>query len=814
MKKPIFKSLILTLVLGLFLWPNLSFAQSDPLILEVSTLKKEVSPNEEVDFIVSYGNKGSSAAKDVELILNYNENELIDLSIGNPKVCTLGQVTIRCFFTEIPNGYTNTVNFTAKVNPAIQNKKEIRTIVRISEPKNPGDDVQNNFAENVLLLKGLGSGVFGRAGVPSALGGIGGQAPKLEEPAKSQGVAIFDVSQDPNWQTSGLTTAGLKFMIRGKEALAWTLGIKNHGFDNPALQDSYLKVLTVVNSLFIIGLLIIAGLWMFSLFVSREYLKRVVVIYMMAVILVNFALPFNKLLIDGSQILQRTFMGGLEITEIVQTPAYDDRNVIGYENQTDAIAENSDSQLNVSLGKTDPDNAKPTETTIGKLKRDFLTPAYTGNINTDVQKGTLELKATGNDAQISLQTDQVIEISQQKKFNPNQEQSVFAFSVMLMTGVAYFIMALLLIFRIVILWALLIVSPVLFLLLIFKSTRSYFSGWASLYLKWLLIGPLLALGIGLMVGIWKSVGIPIGSNYVGASQFGSAINIGFYLPGKDTVNTLSNTGQMMEYLIFLAMLYLPILFALALTRQKVWVSTVSYLNEKTQNSGLNLQNLSNFIQQASGIQLTEKPESKKREHQIDDEISKITRGGLPEPIREAGRRPNQGFSTESTRGTSKNSTKINDLMGEAKDVFKGSRGSQKKALQALANPSSIESSSQREKITSIKKEIETQAQNGNSEAQNVLQEINQISIEQNSSTTEINQNSHTENTSINNEELSNKDSKDGHSFEPTNTSEIKKEMKDLEENEEEALNKKEEIEDGSEESDDKKNKKRTEDNEK
>ena len=131
-----------------------------------------------------------------------------------------------------------------------------------------------------------------------------------------------------NWSENSAQTFGLKFLIRGKEALGWSLDINSDGFDNPAIQTSYEKVLTIVNSLFILGLLGIAGMWMFSLLIPRSRLKKVSLIFALTVMLVNFALPANRLLIDGTNLLQKTLLTNedkkIQIIDIINTPTYSD----------------------------------------------------------------------------------------------------------------------------------------------------------------------------------------------------------------------------------------------------------------------------------------------------------------------------------------------------------------------------------------------------------------------------------------------------------------------------------------------------------
>jgi hypothetical protein len=169
---------------------------------------------------------------------------------------------------------------------------------------------------------------------------------ELEEPTTNQIVQIGQAEE--GWEPSSLQTYGTKFLIRGKEALTWSLNIEDAGFHNEAIQTSYVKVLTIVNSLFILGLLAIAAMWMFSIIIPRRYLKQVILLYAIAVIFVNFALPITRLLIDSTNLLQKTLLTqdgrNIVITDIIETPTYE--QAIGYENLT---SEESSKQIDIAL---------------------------------------------------------------------------------------------------------------------------------------------------------------------------------------------------------------------------------------------------------------------------------------------------------------------------------------------------------------------------------------------------------------------------------------------------------------------------------
>lgn len=719
------KTILTGALFSLFLLPSFVWAAAEPTVLSLSTLKSEVSIGDEVDFIVAYGNTSGDTAKDVELSINYNENQLEDISLGNPTDCKLGNVVIRCVFKELPGNTSRTVGFTAKVKTDIPaSDRTIRTTATIAEVGNNSDNINNNSQENILNIIGLSaSGVNQKAGLLS-LSSLQQSNAGLAEPASSQGLAIFDVTQDPDWKTHSLSTMGLKFMIRGKEALAWTLGINNAGFDSPAIETHYLKVLTVVNSLFIIGLLIIAGMWMFSLLIPRRYLRNVILIYGLAVLLVNFAFPANRLLIQGANLLQKTFMNGVSITDVVQTPAYDDKKAIGYLNEKEVIAEADKKTLSLSLAKEEGNKPKPPEVVVGQLKQEFLTPTQTGTLNLGKESGTIQLQSTGKAVSLSLNSEQAIELNGESRFNPAQEQSIFIFLLMVATGFAYLGMALIFILRIVILWALLIVSPALLLLAIFRATRSYFVGWISLYTKWLLMGPLIALGLALMVGLWKGIGLPITSAYPGTGQFGLMTNIGFYLPGKTTVNTLSTTAQMMEYVIFLTMLYLPILFALMLTRQKMWSSAVSVITENTpfrSSAGTGTPAEKETIKTESK---TAVPASQKSviTDLLSGKWSSLSSSALPASMK--------GFSPRTT-GQAKASWSpgqlktlpLSDLLKSALEGGRNSRHAHEKTLADLANPQRITDPARQQKLVNIREEIESRANQGQPEATQLMGEI-------------------------------------------------------------------------------------------
>ena len=518
---------------------------------------------------------------------------------------------------------------------------------------------------------------------------------------------VFEVSNSivgtEGWEPSTLQTYSTKFLIRGKEALTWSLNIEDGGFHDESIKTSYVKVLTIVNSLFILGLLAIAAMWMFSIIIPRRYLKQVILIYAGAVIFINFALPLNQLFIDGTNLLQKTLLmqegKSIGITEIVETPDYEE--VVGYQNNNGAVLKNTESEMEIELKSAAGDLA------IGQV----------GNEPAD---------ETSPD-QIVLNANQPLTITQKQesKFQQYNEHAIFNFLMIGGTGLAYFMLALIFVLRIVILWALLILSPVLFMLAIFKSTRGWFWNWLGIYGRWLLIGPLAALGIAVIVNIWQTVGLPITNSYAGQTFANNLTNVAFYLPGKTVANTLSNTGEMMEYLVFLLMLYVPIFFAFALTRQKVLRGVADVVVERVRQRRVQTE-----------IHTEETREESVRQQQgmisgvknfINSKIATITQTAMPAEIRETGRKMSPIPSASSFLPEQLSATSLHNML-ELVGAKKESRHSREQALEKLASPETIKNAKERERMSSVRNEIEKRARGGDPEAMMLMSEIqNKIS---------------------------------------------------------------------------------------
>ncbi len=710
---------------------------SDPAITNLWVINSSPAPNGLVDLTVFFTNVGTESATNVSLRIDYDEAQLNNLSLGSPDECHDDGEYVICNYNYIDPDASHTIGFTARVNQAVQPGTIIMTYASISASEN---EVIINDHQTIAI--DVTSAKEGGVISPIGLGGtvlIDSETGALEEPAENQGIVLFNVQSDPNWKTSSLTTSGLKFMIRGKEALAWSLNIEDSGFDNPAIRTSYNKVLTVVNSLFIIGLLAIAAMWMFSILIPRRYLRQVILVYALAVVFVNFALPLNQLFIDGTNLLQKAFLGDVNISNIVETPNYNDPTSVGYQNETNFIKQADIKTFSLNLPQ---ENAEMNDVIIGKLQQNFLSPSFQGTISYLMQDGdgnqqqvteNITLHAAGNDPLLSVNASQAIELVGEKSFNPDVEHSIFAFLMMLFTGLAYFGMALIFILRIVLLWALMIVSPVLFLLAIFHATRSYFFNWLGVYARWLLIGPLMALGLGIVVGIWKTVGLPVISSYQSLGQFGNLSNIGFYLPGKEAVNNLSTTQQMMEYLLFLIMLYLPILFAFMLTRQKLWSSAAMAVAEK--HEALK----ATATATATAVPTTEEETKKTKTTEGSRLLPGGIRGflgsklsGLTKPTEMPKEMRGTEVGTAPPLETASSFLPEHLALSGMRDMLglvagtKDSRHAHGNAIEKLANPEGIADTKEQQNALAVRQEISNRADQGDAEAVRIMSEIKEV----------------------------------------------------------------------------------------
>lgn len=144
---------------------------------------------------------------------------------------------------------------------------------------------------------------------------------------------------------------------------------------------------------------------------------------------------------------------------------------------------------------------------------------------------------------------------------------------------AQFLITLILLVRVVVLWLLLILSPFLLVLALVTFSKSLFKTWLWVYLRWILIGPLLIMGLGIMVNIWTISGVPIQSLAEQQNLLTKDVtNLTLAAPYHfSNASNLVTNHEVMKLLVAIIMLYAVIFLPFWLTKK----STFAFLSEKS-----------------------------------------------------------------------------------------------------------------------------------------------------------------------------------------------------------------------------------------
>lgn len=171
----------------------------------------------------------------------------------------------------------------------------------------------------------------------------------------------------------------------------------------------------------------------------------------------------------------------------------------------------------------------------------------------------------------------------------NNEAANTALFLVKMTTFTYNFLSIILLLRQIILWFLIIVSPILALLFPFLLIRNVGWIWIGEFLRWLFYGPLVAIFLAGLVQIWK-VGIPYGFDFsrtqpqgggqpavvfptaisilIGGPAQGASLALGNLNPSAPIsgTNSLNYVDTYAEYVISLVMLWTIILLPFLLLR--------------------------------------------------------------------------------------------------------------------------------------------------------------------------------------------------------------------------------------------------------
>jgi len=151
-------------------------------------------------------------------------------------------------------------------------------------------------------------------------------------------------------------------------------------------------------------------------------------------------------------------------------------------------------------------------------------------------------------------------------FGENYNESAFISLLLVkLTSFTYYVMAILLIFRKIILWFLIIISPVFPLLLLFYPLRNTAKIWIGEFFRWLLYAPLFAILLSGLVRLWSS-GLPVFFSSVGVGSANSSIyptSVNILLGGPGQQIGINNSVNLPDtfalYLVALLMLWAVII---------------------------------------------------------------------------------------------------------------------------------------------------------------------------------------------------------------------------------------------------------------
>jgi hypothetical protein len=328
-------------------------------------------------------------------------------------------------------------------------------------------------------------------------------------------------------------------------------------------------------------------------------------------------------------------------------------------------------------------------------------------------------------------------------FGESYNESAFISLLLVkLTSFTYYVMAILLIFRKIILWFLIIISPVFPILLLFYPLRNTAKIWIGEFFRWLLYAPLFAILLSGLVRLWNS-GLPLFFSSAGVGNESSSIyptSVNILLGGPGQHIGINNSVNLPDtfalYLVALLMLWAVIILPFILlqifldymmafnNRDNPFMKQIfTMLNNRPNNpavpptppvgAGLarNLPFARRFsIPKTTGLareiprgtsQAISRPITIQRSNQT--EIAKLTNLSIP-TMRDIAR-----FET----------TKLSHDVRTQQEIERTRQN-----LINIANPASVSSVTERERVKMIHDRLVTEGQKGSQVATNILNAAN------------------------------------------------------------------------------------------
>lgn len=380
------------------------------------------------------------------------------------------------------------------------------------------------------------------------------------------------VKKNKETPVDNFSTITKKFDLRSNEALNWALHINKNGLENDLILDYNQRMIHIANIFLIIIILIIAALLNFHIINNLNF-KRIFILLAICGVAINFSSSFTKLIIQGTNQLQAGFLkfDNEQITKIHNI--FNEENLIYNEiKETTQETQIIEKELGKIEGKT-------------KEKNKIYNP-----------EGELE--------EIEIEKNFTYSITQDDTLI--SEENIFNNILIIIKAIGCFLISIILIFRNIILWFLVIFSPIAFILPILPVTSDYFRYWSFLFFKWIFIGPILIASLSFSIYLWSNVGMPISSFYESKISFENS-----------NLKSVYNTKSMMEYIVFLAMIYIPIFLSFKLTQKSLILQKIS--EDKTENKKSILPKIMDFYfdkENKEKMEIKDKATKEKEEHII------------------------------------------------------------------------------------------------------------------------------------------------------------------------------------------------------
>ena len=120
--------------------------------------------------------------------------------------------------------------------------------------------------------------------------------------------SIVITSNDKGQNASWLVTFVGRMARQSNIMLDWVLKLHDTGFHNQEINTLFKKITNIINGFLIIALIGIAAAWNFTIFISTQQLRKLLTIFVLVSIIINFTLPLNRLIIDLADSVQNSFL--------------------------------------------------------------------------------------------------------------------------------------------------------------------------------------------------------------------------------------------------------------------------------------------------------------------------------------------------------------------------------------------------------------------------------------------------------------------------------------------------------------------------